>query len=452
VYGGKRVGTAVALVAAVVVAAIVLWPRDTYEVRAQFYNSGQLVEGGEVQVAGRTVGSITEIELTDDDLAEVTFEVTDDDLVPLHEGTRVQIRAVGPAGIANRFINLLPGSRSAKELPDGAVIGPDQTHGIVELDALLGMFDEDVRDDFEQFVTQSAVAFAGSGAGSWNSMLAKLDPALGGVQGMFEDLASDNARLERLIRSGEKAASAVASRSSDLTDAVATSAEWLASVAGQRDELAGALENAPAAINAGRRTLAKAQRAVDELRPTLPELTASAKPLAGLLEGAAETLPKARPVVRDLRKQLPSIDRALARMTTLEKPLTAAFKELGPAFKEMTPILEGFRLYSVDFALGVVNGLAGIIGGNFNSQGHYFHANFAQSPQTLITSPVSDILGARDLLPGVFGARLNQTATCPGGLVPPAPDGSSPIHDRPDLCDPEDSLPASVNEPPELGG
>jgi hypothetical protein len=208
------------------------------------------------------------------------------------------------------------------------------------------------------------------------------------------------------------------------------------------------LENAPPALAAASRTLGKADTAVARLQPSLPSLTKSARPAAGVLRRVARTLPRAAPAVRDLRAQLPAIDKSLRRLDTLERPLGNAFTELAPALAGLTPILDAFRVYSVDIALGVVNGLAGIIGGNYNLQGHYLHANFAQAPQILGTSPLIDLLSAQDLVPGVIGARMNLTETCPGGLTPPARDGSSPIHDRPDLCDPADSLPADVDDPP----
>ena len=48
----------------------------TYKLR--FQNAGQLVKDDDVQVGGRRIGSVREIELTDDNQAEITIAVEDD--------------------------------------------------------------------------------------------------------------------------------------------------------------------------------------------------------------------------------------------------------------------------------------------------------------------------------------------------------------------------------------
>lgn len=436
---------------AVLVAIYLFISGSGYEVTARFYNAGQLVKGGEVRVAGKVVGSIETVSLGDDRLADVTIRITDGEITPIHQDARAQIRAIGAAGIANRYINLLPGSESAADLANHGVLPPEQTDGIVELDALLDTFQPKVRDDVQALVENGAEVFAGSGGRRWNSMLAKLDPALAQVQGVVEDVASDQAQLGKLITTGADAASAIASRRQDLTSAVSSSTEWMGAIAAQREHLSGALEGAPPALAAATRTLAKADGSISELLPALPSVTKAARPLGDVARNLKRTLPQASPVVRRLTDQLPAINSSLDRFDVLEQPLTAAFRASAPAFKGLDPIFEGIRMYSVDLVLGVVNGLAGIIGGNYNIQGHYFHANFSQSLQTLGTSPLSDILTSRDLIPGLINTRTGLTETCPGGLVPPAPDGSSPIDEKKRFCDPSDDVPASVNEPPKIG-
>ena len=77
----------------------------TYKLR--FENAGQLVRDDDVQVGGRRVGSVRDIELTDDNQAEITVNVQDG-YAPLHQGTTALIRATSLSGIANRYIALTP--------------------------------------------------------------------------------------------------------------------------------------------------------------------------------------------------------------------------------------------------------------------------------------------------------------------------------------------------------
>jgi phospholipid/cholesterol/gamma-HCH transport system substrate-binding protein len=63
-----------------------------YEVTATFENAGQLVKGNQVEVGGRPIGSITDIELTADARARVTMKL--DDYTPLRR--RCPTRARSP--------------------------------------------------------------------------------------------------------------------------------------------------------------------------------------------------------------------------------------------------------------------------------------------------------------------------------------------------------------------
>jgi phospholipid/cholesterol/gamma-HCH transport system substrate-binding protein len=53
-----------------------------YTLTASFENAGQLVKGNQVQVGGRAIGTISEIELADTGEAEVTMELEDELRVP----------------------------------------------------------------------------------------------------------------------------------------------------------------------------------------------------------------------------------------------------------------------------------------------------------------------------------------------------------------------------------
>src|SRR3954469_5233343 len=78
---------AAVLLAALVVAILLFTGGGGYSVTADFVNAGQLVKGSEVRVAGAAVGTVDEIDVSQDGMAEVTFSVNDD-YAPLRRGTR----------------------------------------------------------------------------------------------------------------------------------------------------------------------------------------------------------------------------------------------------------------------------------------------------------------------------------------------------------------------------
>jgi phospholipid/cholesterol/gamma-HCH transport system substrate-binding protein len=154
--GPQRAAALAALTAAIVAVAVVLLRGGDYDVHLRFFDAGQLIAGGRVEVAGRKVGHIADVRLAADGQADVTIALDDADVVPLHVGTRATIRAVGQAGIANRFVDLSPGPATSPELPDGAVLGSEQTSGIVNLDALIDSFGPKARADMRALFGRSA--------------------------------------------------------------------------------------------------------------------------------------------------------------------------------------------------------------------------------------------------------------------------------------------------------
>ena len=75
-----------------------------------FQNAGQLVKDDDVQVGGRRVGSVRDIELTERQPAAIKI-VVQEPYAPLREGTQAIIRLTSLSGVANRYVALTPGAR-----------------------------------------------------------------------------------------------------------------------------------------------------------------------------------------------------------------------------------------------------------------------------------------------------------------------------------------------------
>src|SRR5918997_6789804 len=92
VSGVGRVAALGAIIAVVVLVGIILFGgADSYTVKATFMNAGQLVKGNPVQTGGTAIGSVDNIEITDNGQAEITLKIQDDH-APLRTGTRANIR------------------------------------------------------------------------------------------------------------------------------------------------------------------------------------------------------------------------------------------------------------------------------------------------------------------------------------------------------------------------
>jgi hypothetical protein len=187
---------------------------------------------------------------------------------------------------------------------------------------------------------------------------------------------------------------------------------------------------------------------VTRLRPALREVPPAARPLAKFIEQAGPALHSGGPVAEQLRQQLPDIRRSITGMRPLANAAVPALELVGRGLEAVRPIFRGLRIYAPDFVLGVTNGLAGVSSANYTRNGHYARLEFIQNPQTTIGGAFAEMLTKSPLIPGLTNVRTHLDARCPGANAPPAPDGSSPYVPDTSLCDPTQSVPAYVNEPP----
>ena len=119
--------------------------------------------------------------------------------MPLHEGTRAAVRSIGLSGVANRFVDLVPGPPSTAEIPDGGVLPTTHTRGVVDLDALLNAVDPAVRRDIQGIVRDAAVALTPRTAEQTNAGLEMLNPALSRLTALGRELTRDEAALRSLL-------------------------------------------------------------------------------------------------------------------------------------------------------------------------------------------------------------------------------------------------------------
>src|SRR4051812_16837243 len=158
-----RAAAVATVVLAIAIVAVILFTGGTdYTVKVQFENAGQLVKGNQVEVGGRPIGSVTDISLTSDGLAQIEIKL--DDLKPLHEGTTAVIRSASLSGIANRYVALSLGPQSNRAIASGGYIRADRTTSPVDLDQLFNTLDAPTRKGLQDIIQGSAAQYDGKAA------------------------------------------------------------------------------------------------------------------------------------------------------------------------------------------------------------------------------------------------------------------------------------------------
>ena len=446
-----------ALVAAVAVVAVVFLSGngDTYVVYAEFQNASQLVRGNEVRIAGAQVGSVEDIELTDEGGARVKIKIDKPGYTPLRDGTRAVIRLQSLSGVANRYIDLQLAGANKGDIEDGGRIDATETTSAVDLDQLISIFNKQARSDLQGVIRGFGTQYAGKTREA-NRGWHYLNPQFAATSRLFEELTRDTPSLEKFIVSSEDLVTTLADRKNDLTGLVDNLANFTGDLAARRTELADAISQLPPFMRRANTTFVNLRSALDDLRPLVEESKPVAKRLRPFFAELRPLARDARPTIRDLSRlvkqrgedndlvdltagQIPLRDIAIGPVQANGEERKGAFPESVDALKKSIPELAYARPYAVDLTgwfddfghSGIYDALGGV-----SRVGTYINA-FSQIDGILRPIP-------QELRPSIgnINTRTGQRNRCPGAAEHPADDKSNPWKPTEDHnCDPSQTLP-----------
>ncbi len=441
-----RAAAAGALALAVVLAVWLLLFRSGggTEYTLLFQNAGQLVKDDDVQVGGRRVGSVEEIELTNDNQAAITVRV-EEPYAPLREGTQAIIRLTSLSGIANRYIAITPAPGDAKELPDGATLTAESTTDVVDLDQIFNTLDEKTRGDLSDVIKGFAVQYGGKGEEAGESTK-YFNPLLSSSRGLAQELTEDEGALTRFLVNSSRAVEAIAERRDDLSALVGNANETASAIGAENVALARALGVLPTTLRRANTTFVNLRATLDDLDVLVAESKPATKDLAPFLRELRPLVAAARPTIRDLRTLVrqPGDDNDLVeatrKMPALQRAATPAFRNGRQALQRAQPVLEFARPYTPDL-VGWFRDF-GQGASNYDANGHYariqpiFNAfQFAENPAGGLLTPIPPANR-------MDGAETGVIRRCPGAAIQRPADGSAPFTDGGGLdCDPSLVLP-----------
>lgn len=431
-----RVAAIAALVVALAAVLVTTTGGGGYEIKANFRDASQLVKGGLVQVGGRPVGSIDDISLSDNGLAQVTLKLSDDSITPLRRGTKAEIRALGLSGIANRFVDLEPGPDSGEEIDDGGELGLTETRAEVDLDALLSSLDPGTRDHLQSLIRNGGDLFADDAAKDVNRALKYFNPALAQSRLLLDELTRDREALATLLRSGATVSGVLADQREDLRSSMSGVAGTLESIAAEQDTLSSILDRAPVSARRMTTSLNRFAGTLERVQPALRELSAATPSLASTIRELRPTARAARPVLRQLRRSLPGLDRALRKLPAVAAVAVPALRSTTSAVTEGLPIFAGLRPYTPELVQGLGKGFAGYAANTYDANGHA--ARIALSVGGAGTQGLLSF-GGTDV--ATLTPQTGIRARCPGAGSVQLSDGSNPFVEAPESCNPKQVRP-----------
>ncbi len=442
-----RAAAIAALAAAVVVLAIVLFSGGGgHPYTLVFQNAGQLVPENQVLIGGSPVGSVESIDLSDENLAEVHIEISQQ----LHEGSTAVIRATSLSGVANHYVSISPGPNSNPALEDGAELGLGSTTTPVDIDQLFNSFPPKVREGLSNFIKGNASIYAGVGPQA-NQAYKYFGTALNRASAFATELNADQRLLERFVVSSARLSTAIAGRGEQLSSAISNANTALTAIANQNVAFDQTLRELPPVLRQSNTTFVNLRAALDDLDPLVETAKPATRELAPFLGELRPVAEKLVPFTRNLRLAVTrpgkgnDLGDLLATLPTVQQLASRAFPNSERAVAAFQPNLNFARSYTPDLfnALGNVGAAVGY----YDANGHYVRV----SPSSLNlfryeTGELKPIAKSEQF--NAFGSP-SVRRRCPGGASQPAADGSSPFVNPPfagssvssSECNPADAPP-----------
>jgi phospholipid/cholesterol/gamma-HCH transport system substrate-binding protein len=427
---GAAIGSLLAAIVAVGVLMFGAGGGSTYHVRLQ--TASQLVKGNQVQVAGKRVGKITDIKLSDDNRADVTIQV-DDAFAPLHEGTKAIVRVISLPSIANRTLSLEPGPNNAPEIPDSGWLETDQTTAAVDLDQLFNTLDPKTRRSLQNVLKGFAAWYVGKGQ-ELHGALKYFGPALETTSQVMRELSADQEVFNRFIVDASRFVTALSERSQDISGFVGNTNTVMSAIGDENAQLSRALEFLPGTLRSANTTFVRLRAALDQL----DQLTNVTKPVVPKLQPFFARLNKlvrrSTPTFRDFGQLLNArgstndFTDLLNDLPTLSRVASKSSKHSIEALKKSQKVIEFVRPYAPDFTAWV---------SKFAEATAYYDANghYARVQPIFNAFRFEDTGGDGTLVPLTPGERVDafknrkNERRCPGGAIQSAPDASNPFTD-----------------------
>jgi phospholipid/cholesterol/gamma-HCH transport system substrate-binding protein len=243
-----------------------------HEFQITFPTADGLVSGSDVLEAGSKIGTISDIEPTQDSSALVTVQVTDDHW-PLHNGTTADIRPKSLLG--EKYVDIHDGTATNTALDTSVVMHETQKAVPVELDQFINSLDEPTRNAARVLLNDLGAGVAGRGqslneaiaAGkadlqnlavfgtTLNNRDADLDRILVGLDGVLGKITTNDqlVQMSQLITNGQTTLNAIetqkAAFSRGFVDAQTALGELNTAIAGAVPSLRTTLGVAPQLLN-----------------------------------------------------------------------------------------------------------------------------------------------------------------------------------------------------------
>lgn len=395
----------IAVVVGIVVGALLgIAARDDedggYLVRAVFDNGSFVIAGEDVKIAGVKVGSIHDVDLTEDHKAAVVLKIEDPAFVPFRKDATCQIRLQSLIG--EQFIECKPTRPrkegeppvpALKEIADGRGKGQhllpvDNNTSPVPVDLLQNISRLPQREGLRLLLNELGAGLAGNGE-RLRAAVRRANPALRETDRVIKVLADQDKLLGRLIDNSDTVLAAWVEKRKETAGFIDHAGATSTAAAERGDDIERSFQRLPGFLRELKPTTERFSGLADQMTPALNSLGSEAQAINATVQRLGPLSSAATPALVSLgdfadraRELFPEIRPLVGNLADLGRPLRPASDDLAKllgSFDDSGGIEELMKL--LYFYTGTTNGV--------DESGHYVRTSLALQGECAERSPSS---------------------------------------------------------------
>jgi len=408
-----------------------------YRFKIPFSQATQLAHEADVRISGVPVGKVKTVTLNRDGTNVALVELKNR-YAPIPSDARAILRQKTLLG--ETYIELTPGTKTAKTVPENGTLAAGNVSPTVELDEIFRAFDDKTRQAFQIWQQSLAEGVKGRG-GDINTALGTLAPFAEDTNTLLKILASQQGAVQRLVSNTGVVFNALSERDGQLSSLIGNSNRVFATTAQKDVQLQQTFQALPTFESESTKTLNRLNTFARNTNPLITQLRPAARELSPTLVDLAASAPDLKNLFRNLDPLITASKKGFpAAQKTLDdlRPLLGQFD---PFLRNLNPALDFLGLYKRELNAFFSNTVAATeatdVPGTAKSPVHYLRAtnptnleNLAVYPNRIGTNRPNpyEFPGAFDKLAANLlvyedrqcGRPLPTLGVLPPTLIPPA--------------------------------
>jgi virulence factor Mce-like protein len=355
-----------------------------YRFHTSFAEVGQLANQSDVRISGVPVGKVEQI--TADKKtgrADVTIQL-DAKYAPLPSDAKAILRQKTLLG--ETYVELTPGSRSAKPIPENGRLAASQVSTPVRLDEIINAFDKPTRTAFQNWMQTQAVAIDGQGQ-NLSDALGNLGPFADDTATLVGILNRQSGAVSQLIANTGTVFGALNERDGQLTSLIRNANTVFATTAQRDKELQESFVALPTFEQESQKTLDRLTTFAHTTNPLVTQLRPAARQLSPTLVDLRDLAPSVKNLLNELQ---PLIDASKAGFPAASQTLEDArplLAQLVPATQQLDPPVKFLGLYKRELTSFFANTSAATQAKDPGTNLHYLRTTNPFNPENLAAYP-----------------------------------------------------------------